>query len=339
MPEKPEKLSITLNTESPIWTGGDNTGVVDRLHETGVIGSLRWWFEILVRGVGGIVSNPTGGSPAKLRFDEYEHLSDEMKNDPEALKSSGLCDVSLIFGATNWKRRFRLEIQTLDSVSNFEKKGCSGSLILNFTPLTDNKMIFNPAVIEGLIQFIADWGALGAKGKMGFGLFKLENRIDTRALYDYLQNINESIYTIKPTKQVGTEDYPSLENMFFARIGPKNGKKFCCQKPQDELLNLQHYLADNCNYIMGTKNKASQIRMCGPYENEHLIRLWGWVPDNQYGEMSRSEARIKIFDCLRRMYRVDTEEWLNSEQYNSITNAVSRNKFLKTMLGIEEKSA
>ena len=47
-----DPLTIELKTLTPLWTGGvDKT--CDRLHETGLIGSLRWWYEALVRGLGG----------------------------------------------------------------------------------------------------------------------------------------------------------------------------------------------------------------------------------------------------------------------------------------------
>ncbi|UKL14242.1 type III-B CRISPR module RAMP protein Cmr1 [Dissulfurimicrobium hydrothermale] len=47
-----KEIKITLKTLTPLWTGGvDQTS--DRLHETGLIGSLRWWYEALVRVQGG----------------------------------------------------------------------------------------------------------------------------------------------------------------------------------------------------------------------------------------------------------------------------------------------
>ncbi|MGQ9484848.1 MAG: RAMP superfamily CRISPR-associated protein, partial [Desulfosoma sp.] len=35
-------MEIRLQTLTPLWTGGVD-GTTDRLHETGLIGSLRWW--------------------------------------------------------------------------------------------------------------------------------------------------------------------------------------------------------------------------------------------------------------------------------------------------------
>ena len=48
-----KSMSIKIKTLTPIWTGGVN-GECDILHETGIIGSMRWWYEAIVRGMGGM---------------------------------------------------------------------------------------------------------------------------------------------------------------------------------------------------------------------------------------------------------------------------------------------
>lgn len=37
-----EPITIKIKTLTPIWTGGAD-GACDRVHETGILGSLRWW--------------------------------------------------------------------------------------------------------------------------------------------------------------------------------------------------------------------------------------------------------------------------------------------------------
>ncbi len=37
-----QTLTIRLRTRTPFWTGGID-GSMDRIHETGLLGSLRWW--------------------------------------------------------------------------------------------------------------------------------------------------------------------------------------------------------------------------------------------------------------------------------------------------------
>jgi CRISPR-associated protein Cmr1 len=81
-------LEISVQPLTPILTGGANR-TTDRLHETGIIGSLRWWYEAIVRGLGGSACDPT------------KH---------ECSYEGGLCDVCQVFGATGWKRGFDLRI-------------------------------------------------------------------------------------------------------------------------------------------------------------------------------------------------------------------------------------
>jgi len=89
----PDFLEIKLETLTPIWTGGLD-GKSDQLHITGILGSLRWWYEVLVRSVGGHACDPTTHTCI------YDH--DKLHN--------GLCDVCLIFGTTGWARRFKLVV-------------------------------------------------------------------------------------------------------------------------------------------------------------------------------------------------------------------------------------
>ncbi len=48
MPQK--QIKVTLKTLTPFWTGNVD-GKSNELKLTSIIGSLRWWFEALVRGM------------------------------------------------------------------------------------------------------------------------------------------------------------------------------------------------------------------------------------------------------------------------------------------------
>lgn len=108
------EMRITLKTLTPLWTGGVD-GTCDRLHETGLIGSLRWWYEAIVRGLGGYVSDPTAEDPqARSEFDTqaYEKARRAGKSGEEALREGlkTVCPVSYLFGATGWARLFQLQV-------------------------------------------------------------------------------------------------------------------------------------------------------------------------------------------------------------------------------------
>lgn len=50
-------LTMTLTTLTPLWTGGVDERC-DRIYESGILGSLRWWYEAIVRGLGGEACDP-----------------------------------------------------------------------------------------------------------------------------------------------------------------------------------------------------------------------------------------------------------------------------------------
>lgn len=312
MYDPPGTITIRLKTLTPLWTGGATTGKVDRLRETGILGSMRWWFEVLVRGVGGCVSDSVGDDKGGLDLKQYNALSPEEKQDRLKLREAGLCDVSYLFGTTNWKRRFRLEIiddRTLHDRSvlrliELKDVGCenphrkgnnknpkwyfpdherdkprSGTFALKIVPLDSS---FDPNIIAGLIQFMADWAALGSRPQMGFGIVELfDGRHDTRPLFDYLKELaSDRTYP----------GYPSLKNCFFMRLKKKDGSKF---KEEDTFLlkcDLRRQFGDEVigskarHCIMGSTDEkpviASKIKMSRQYlENDiSTIRFWGWIP-------------------------------------------------------------
>ena len=362
-------IEIELITLTPLWTGGVDAGKMDRIRETGILGSLRWWFEILVRGVGGMVNDPTDDSG--LNLDKYNKLSDEQKRDPASLRKAGLCDVSQIFGATNWKRRFRLEIESKTTQADktlvsdkielgkeylhdgkppawfFSNKPQKGNIKLKVTPLSPN---FTPEIIGGLIQFIADWGALGARTQMGFGVVApLHERFDTRPLYDHLIGLQSS-----PVDAT----LPSFKNMFFTKIRQKNGHLFSETDPFILKYHLRQLFAQHRgknskdeemekimrHFIMGTIGKvaiASKIKMSRAYEDNHTIRLWGWIPENakEYCPPWNRELVIsKIYNYLHENYNLQSGDWKVFQHSSVSSQPKDMGHFLSELLCIEEES-
>lgn len=114
---------MELKTLTPLWTGGVD-GKVDRIRETGLIGSMRWWYEVLVRGVGGMVCDSHGDEEGKkdnkCDFKSGRYQDSKSVKESQRLREAGLCDVCQLFGATGWKRRFRLKVVDHDQNYNFK---------------------------------------------------------------------------------------------------------------------------------------------------------------------------------------------------------------------------
>lgn len=181
------EANIELRMLTPLWTGGVETGKMDRIHETGIIGSLRWWYEAIVRGLGGDACDPATG---KCQFNAENYKKSQSKVEHQRLRDAGLCDVCQIFGATGWRRRFRLVVaddQThpIWSQENlmlnirpagrtrgwYLPPGKMGSLILRF--IGEAKEF---SMLSALFLFIEKWGSLGAKPQLGYGVFEIINR-------------------------------------------------------------------------------------------------------------------------------------------------------------------
>lgn len=80
--------------------------------ETGILGSLRWWYEGILRGFGGHACDPT---EHVCLFDVKRYAEGRQRGLTGAalLAAAGLCPACQFFGATGWQRRFRLLVDGL----------------------------------------------------------------------------------------------------------------------------------------------------------------------------------------------------------------------------------
>ena len=135
-----KEFKVTFKTLTPLWTGDaerENT----ELRETGIIGFLRWWYEALIRGLGGNACDPTNSKC-------------EGKNH---------CDACKLFGCTGWARKFRLEVE----------KEENSEIALKFIELRKVKDI-GWALLNETIQIIANYGAIGGKiAESQYGLVEI----------------------------------------------------------------------------------------------------------------------------------------------------------------------
>ncbi len=97
-------LTARLKTVAPVWTGG-----VDRessqARETGLAGSLRWWYEALVRGLGGYACDPTAVDDRcffnEAAFQATGEVEDGLRD---------VCPACRLFGCTGWSSKFNFRL-------------------------------------------------------------------------------------------------------------------------------------------------------------------------------------------------------------------------------------
>lgn len=134
-----------LRALTDIWTGDANsakTRQANRLISTGLLGSLRWWFEVLIRGIGGAPCEPSSNQKSCL--------------------SEQHCVVCELFGCTGWARKFRFDVRNPQGVVITSKLTKGTTFRLQFTPLRAVKAE-EWALLELTLRLISEFGALGGK--------------------------------------------------------------------------------------------------------------------------------------------------------------------------------
>lgn len=133
----------TLKAHTDVWTG-DYNGNPNRLVTTGLLGSLRWWFEVVVRGLGGSACDP---SNTGLRCPD---------------RQGRRCVVCELFGCTSWARKFRFDVLDAEGHAQQDQIKQGGTFQLVFTPLRPVHQE-EWALLSATIRLIADHAAIGGK--------------------------------------------------------------------------------------------------------------------------------------------------------------------------------
>lgn len=207
------EYSVEIKPLTPLWTGDENRRS-ETLRETGVLGSLRWWYEALIRGLGGSACDPTTNSKC------------EGKNH---------CDACELFGCTGWSRKFVLHIEALnESFAPFiitEPSGSKKPYFLGYYDssgktykrngglLGEYKLVFYSeedklGLIKLLLKIAAEWG-LGAGVQKGFGIVHIEDKINFSNVELF---INQDFSQEKNYRL----PLPRIDQFFFYRIPFKN---------------------------------------------------------------------------------------------------------------------
>ncbi|MCL4514312.1 MAG: type III-B CRISPR module RAMP protein Cmr1 [Firmicutes bacterium] len=236
------RFETTVQMFTPLWTAGA-TGKSDRLHETGIIGSLRWWYEAIIRGVGGSACDPTTEGQCSL--------SGKERNDNE--RETKLCPACWLFGCGGWKRRFRLVAkgslaEPFLLTSLFYKNELNEDVFNRwwlrevFNDNLNDKLVFGPITltfffpdkdgeevlsqIKALLSVIGRCGSIGAKGQYGFGQFNWGEKMEIR---DALRQIREFYSKHTFRKPPSAPDWYSLEKFWFIDLSiPDHNRQIKC---------------------------------------------------------------------------------------------------------------
>lgn len=210
-----DKNTIWIKTLTPLWTG-DVNGKCSEVKETGIIGSLRWWYEALVRGLGGYACDPTN---TDCRFDYKEYRKTGKVQD--GLKD--VCDACRLFGCTGWSRRFQISIGNGKppyegplkvgwdrSKRWYLKSGLYGTLYCDI--VSPSKEYYQSVI--SLLEFLSEWGGIGAKTQQGYGVFAMDNRKHGSSEV----KLPETLTKEKRKRNFEQRHLSNIEDIFFCKI-------------------------------------------------------------------------------------------------------------------------
>jgi CRISPR-associated protein Cmr1 len=205
-----------------LWTGSvtlkekggrikEETGP-KRFITASLLGSIRWWFEVLVRGLDGYACDPT-----ETKCEDRKH-----------------CIVCELFGCTGWARKFKFEVLDENGKSKMDQiKQDKPFFSLRFTPL---RPICTEEwnLLDATLRLIGEYGAIGGKTvfkptdeqerqrethHQDFGLIELlksdgpRQRVNTAKLGNYVRE--KRWKKPEPKGKAADFTWASLKNFWF----------------------------------------------------------------------------------------------------------------------------
>lgn len=188
-------VTISFDTLTPLWTGNADQKA-DTLRETGLLGSLRWWYEIFVRSQGYQVCDPSAEEKiCHFNAEAYQQAKAQGKPEKDAIRCGlkDVCPVCYLFGATGWARLFQLRASGNETEKLYFCTSCKSnqSWLKTIFESSLNKPIpfgkgfelhiiprgYDDAYAIGQVRLAmwlaATYGGLGARLQHGFGQIRL----------------------------------------------------------------------------------------------------------------------------------------------------------------------
>lgn len=137
-----KRYGFTAMTD--VWTGSAD-GKSNTVNSVGLLGSVRWWYENLIRWMGGYACDPNDDNPEE-RCNGKDH-----------------CVACEFFGCTGWARKFRFGVydESGEAIKHKQiKKGDVFSLCFDpIRPISDVEW----ALLHMTMRLISDYGAIGGR--------------------------------------------------------------------------------------------------------------------------------------------------------------------------------
>jgi len=303
------QIKVTFRTLTPLWTG-DAWGDNKEIRPSSIIGSLRFWFEVICY-FAGVTSNKNYDDKGKLNdnLDEKSFKEKVLNNGLDFAridKALAECKISLpsrVLGCTGWKGWVR--IKKVEFKKDNFKEDLKGRIIKNKnwfwgSPYYEGKFkitfeledkILEP-IFYPLLTFIERYGFLGGKWNIGYGRVKIESIDDD--LWNEFKNKNDN--------EIDFENFKKLHELIVIE------NNFSASTQSYEF--LKYFFNVNSFYCFNERD--FQKKVSNIPRNIRIVKLNDNFSDfkNAIQELLKIKAKMRY--CLRPNNSiVDKEDWNN----------------------------
>jgi len=186
------EVKVKFKTITPLWTG-DAWMKNCEIRPSSIIGSLRFWFEVICYFTGITTDNDyeNGKLKANITSDKFKKEFLELKNQKPYKNEHRLKDMVLaklgvplparIFGCTGWKSL--IKIKNIDNNHN--------NIYGNFQITFEIEQNLVNSIFYPLLNFIDKYGFLGEKWNKGYGRIKILSIKNNGQKLNILDNCKE----------------------------------------------------------------------------------------------------------------------------------------------------
>ena len=261
-----DELIVQMKTISPVWTAGlDRESKIPR--EIGLTGSLRWWYEVLVRGLGGFACDPTADD--RCAFDDASYKTGGV--------NAGLgtvCAACRLFGCGGWASKFRLLILDAEGRTQVSLDKQNVDFQLCFLP---NKP-FLPTdlwLLHKTFTLIDQYGSMGGKTTLkppkqpDYGQVRvtknvpLPENVTRNEVATWLRELTNNSDSFKQRARSQSAEIPRLDLFFF-----KSGQWLDTQQ-MNELVKC-----DRSGFMAGQRGISKKL-----FSFQSTKRIWGYAKD------------------------------------------------------------
>jgi CRISPR-associated protein Cmr1 len=274
-----EEFVVKLRTVVPVLTAGVERES-EMARESGIVGSLRWWYEALVRGLGGFACDPT--SDDRCQLDEVAYQSDGLRAGLQ-----DVCPACRLFGCGGWASKFHLLLTDARGKPSFslnDKNIPFRILFMNRTSWENEERW----LMSRVFALIDRYGSIGGKTTLkppsqpDYGQVAVEKNVpapdlDGSQIRAWLQAILQVSPNMQHRLATQPVEIPRLDLFFF------NTSVWLDRRQMNELVHI-----DRSGFMAGERGVSKKV-----FSFQTTHRFWGYTIDQKMLD--------NVLDALNRM--------------------------------------